>query len=117
MGGRAVEDEKSGDECSDGAEDQKDSCDALAGADEWVGDGEGFGFGGFVVEPGGDEEDHAGERGKDVVLLPGGEGEEKDGDDGPEAEEEEGAFALCERADRNHWAEGFVPGDGGEGTV
>ena len=24
---------------------------------EWVGDGEGFGFGGFVVEPGGDEED------------------------------------------------------------
>ena len=37
--------------------DEEHDGDALAGAGEWVGDGEGFGFGGFVVEPAGDEED------------------------------------------------------------
>ena len=81
-------------ECCDGAEDEKDDGDALAGADEGVGYGEGFGFIGFVVEPCGDEEDERGDGGEDVVLLAGGEGEEEEWDGGPEAEEQAGAFAA-----------------------
>ena len=109
----SVQDEESGDEGSEGAEDEERDGDALAGADEWVGDDEGFGFDGFGVEPCGDEEHHSGECGQDVVLLAGGEREEEERDDRPEAEEEAGALVLVESADGDERTEGFAPGDGG----
>jgi len=88
----------------------------VAGARERVGDGEGFGLVGFVVEPGGDEQDERGNCGENVVLLPGGEREEEHGDEGPEAEEEACAFGLAEGADGDEWTDGFAPGDGVEGA-
>ena len=54
---RRVEGEIGSDECCEGADDEDEDGDPLAGAGERVWDGEGFGFGGFVVEPGGDEKD------------------------------------------------------------
>ncbi len=87
-----VQDEEACGECGDGAEDEKDDGDALAGDDERVGDGEGFGFGGLPGEPCGDEEDEGGQGWKDVVLLPGGEAEEEQGDCGPDAEQDQGAL-------------------------
>jgi hypothetical protein len=111
-----MQDEESGDDGGDGAEDKEYDRDALAGADEWVGDDEGFGLDGFGVEPRGDEKHHGGECGEDVVLLTCGEGEEEERDQRPEAEEEAGAFVLVEGADGDEWAEGFAPRDGGEGA-
>ena len=94
-GWRGVEDEEAGDECCEGAEDEEDDGDALAGGDVGVGDGEGFGFGGLFVEPCGDEEGERGDGGEDVVLLAGGEGEEEERDGGPEAEEQAGCFRFA----------------------
>ncbi len=111
-----VDDEEACDEGRDGAEGEEDDGDALAGSGEWVGDGEGFGFVGFVVEPGGDEKDEGWEGGEDVVLLAGGEREEEERDCGPETEEEAGALGWGEGADGDEGAEGFAPGDGAKGA-
>ena len=111
-----AEDEESGDESADGAEDEEDDGDALAGARERVGDGKGFGFVGFVVEPGGDQKDQRRQRGEDVVLLPGGETKEEQRDHCPKAEKKAGVFRCRESADGDERAEGFAPGDRAQGA-
>ena len=82
---------------------------------EGVGDGEGFGFICFVVEPRGDEEDERGDGWEDVVLLAGGEGEEEERDCGPEAEEQACVFLRGEGSDGGEWPKGFAERDGAEG--
>jgi len=111
-----VQDEESGDEGSDATENKQRDRDALAGADERVGDDEGFGFDSFAVEPRGDEEHHGWECGQDVVLLASGERKEEERDQRPEAEEEASALVLIEDADGDEGSEGFAPGNGGDGS-
>ena len=106
--------EKSCDECCDRAEDEEYDGDSLSGACEGVGYGEGCSFGGFVVEPGGDEKNERRKRGEDVVFLAGGKREEKEWDRCPESEKETRAFFGREGADRDEGTEGFAPGDGAE---
>ena len=108
----SVEGEEACGECGEGAEDEKDYGDALAGAGERVGDGEGFGFGGFVVEPGGDEEDERGE-GRGGRSTPGGWREEKKRS-GMAAQRPRRRRVLSvagESADGDAGAEGFAPGE------
>ena len=73
-------------------------------------------------EGAGDEEDERRERGENVVLLPGGEGEEGEGDGGPEEKEEAGALVGREGVGAEAGAEssgaerkGFSEGGGKEG--
>ena len=81
-----------------------------------VGDGEGLGFGGFVAEPCGDEQDERRERGEDVVLLPGGEARRRGAGRRPRCRGAGGCFRRREGADGDERAQGFAPGDGGEGV-
>ena len=77
----------------DGAEYKQDDGDALAGGYSGVGDAEGLGFGGLVVEPAGDEQRKRWDGGEDVVFLASGEREEEQRNGGPEADEEQRRFS------------------------
>ena len=97
VGCAAVDDKGSSGEGGRRAEDEEDKGDALSGADARVGDGEGGGLVGLFVEPSGDKEDERGQGREDVVLLPGGEGEEEHDKGGPDAEEQTRALERGER--------------------